>query len=216
MEETASDVPVRIRRAGFDLKTTPESLVLDRPVAEYQVSLLADGDPKRTWRYPGVDAERPLLVFDQASGVLLPWKHSLPARCLWLLFPGQLDLQVEGQAHCLEELPRLPWGWAGFRGQCWNLESATSLILREDEQTVLSIAVRPDETAKRPYLVGGRLFSPGEPGVRPPVSSAAHRPEERRRGAHTLAADGAQQVGSHSTNSAHPSPDRLAPEYGDG
>ena len=169
MEETASDVPVRIRRAGFDLKTTPESLVLDRPVAEYQVSLLADGDPKRTWRYPGVDAERPLLVFDQASGVLLPWKHSLPARCLWLLFPGQLDLQVEGQAHCLEELPRLPWGWAGFRGQCWNLESATSLILREDEQTVLSIAVRPDETAKRPYLVGGRLFSPGEPGVRPPV-----------------------------------------------
>ena len=167
--EESHSVPVRVRKTGFDWKTIPESLCLSQPAALYEVSLRADGQVKRTWRYPGVDAGRPLLVFDQASGALLPWKHTLPARCLWLLFPGQLDLQVEGQAECLEELPRLPWGWAGFRGQCWNLKSATGLMMRENGQTVLSVTVRPDETTSHPSLVGGQLFSPGKPGVRPPV-----------------------------------------------
>jgi hypothetical protein len=101
--EESYSVPVRVRRTGFDLKTTSESLSLSQPAATYQVSLLADGQVKRTWRYQGVDDERPLLAFDPERGTLLSWSHSLPARCLGLLYPGQFDLEVEGEAKLLVE-----------------------------------------------------------------------------------------------------------------
>jgi len=167
--EESYSVPVRVRRTGFDWKTTAESLCLNQPAATYEVSLLADGQVKRTWRYQGVDDELPLLVFDSERGTLLSWSHSLPARRPGLLYPAQLDLQVEGEAELLEELPRLPWGWAGFRGQIWDLSHATQFTLLKNGKTVLTVALRPDEAAQRPYLVGGQLLTPEQPGIRAPV-----------------------------------------------
>jgi len=162
-------VPVRVRKTGFDWKTTPESLPLSQPAATYEVSLLVDGQVKRTWRYQGVSDERPLLVFDVERGTLLSWKHSLPAHRLGLLYPARLELQVEGAAELLEELPRLPWGWASFRGQMWDLCRATQLTLLRDGQAFLTASLRPDESTQRPHLVGGQLISPERHGVGAPV-----------------------------------------------
>jgi hypothetical protein len=167
--EESYSVPVRVRRTGFDWKTTPESLSLSQPAPTYEVSLLADGQVKRTWRYQGVNDERPLLVFDPERGILLSWPHSLPARHLGLLYPGHFDLRVEGEAKVLEELPRLPWGWAGFCGQMWDLSHATRLTLLRDGETVLTATLRPDESMQRPHLVVGQLLAPEKPGVRAPV-----------------------------------------------
>jgi hypothetical protein len=168
--EETHDVPVRVRRVGFDLKTEPESLPLSRPAAVYKVSLLADGQVKRTWRFQGVDDERPLLAFDPERGTLLSWKNTLPARRLGLLYPAQLELEVE-EAELQEELPRLPWGWAGFRGQTWDLSRSTRLTLQRNGSALLTITLRPDETKQRPQLCGGQLLSPAErdSGVRAPV-----------------------------------------------
>lgn len=164
----ARAVPVRIHRSGFDRKTEAASSPLRQPAAQYTVSLQIDGQVQRTWQYPGVDSERPLLVFDPQRGTLLPWSYSLPARPLGLLYPAHLTLQISGDAHLLEDLPRLPWGWAGFCSETWDLTRATRLVLLKDGQEALVLPLRPDEAAQRPQLVGGNL-SPTIPDGRAPV-----------------------------------------------
>jgi hypothetical protein len=152
------EVPVHLRRAGYDLRTTAESLLLDAPCELYEVSLWIDDQPQRTWRYHGPDPEHPLLVFDAGRGALLRRGPSLLARPLWLLYPREVELEVTGDARLLEEFPPLPWGWSGFRGQAWDLSQATGLTLHHDGKR-FEIAVRPDEEAKRPQLVGGDLYT---------------------------------------------------------
>jgi len=168
-EEAYSPLQVRVRRTGFDRKTEVESLSLSQPAASYQVSLQVDGEMRRTWRYRGVSEEHPLLVFDPERFTILSWQHSLPARRLGLLYPAELDLQIEGQAELVEKLPRLPWGWSGFRAQTWDLSQATGLVLLKDDEAILTVPLRPDEEAQRPRLVGGQILAPEAPGVRVPV-----------------------------------------------
>jgi DNA-directed RNA polymerase alpha subunit len=162
-------VPVHVRRVGFDRKTTDETLPLTRPPAAIEVSLRVDGASKRTWRYQGVDAERPLLVFDPERGTLLSWTLSLPAGPLGLLYPADRELHVEGEARMLEELPRLPWGWSTFRGEIWDLTDAQKLVLPREEGKPLEVALRPDEAARRPTLEGGRPFAPAQDEEGEPV-----------------------------------------------
>lgn len=162
-------VPVRVRRTGFDWKTTAESLPLRQPAEIYEVTLLADGEVKNTWRYQGIDDKHPLLIFDAERGTLLKLSYSLPARRLGLLLPAELDLDIEGDAEFSEEWPRLPWGWATFQGQTWDLSLATRLVLSENGREVLTAMLRPDEAKQRPSLEGGNVLSPEKPGVRAPV-----------------------------------------------
>ena len=162
-------LPVRVRRVGFDWKTTEESLPLRQPAETFEVSLLANGQIKNTWRYQGIDDKHPLLVFDAERGTLLRLSYSLPARRLGLLYPARLDLHIEGDASLLEEWPRLPWDWAVFCGQTWDLKHATRFGLREDGRERLTVTLRPDEAKQRPTLEGGKLLVPEKPGVRAPV-----------------------------------------------
>jgi len=167
--EEEHTISVHVRRSGFDRKTEAESLSLSQPAEMYAVSLLVDGQVKRTWRYRGVDDEHPLLAFDPERFSSLSWQHSLPARCLGLLYPARLELQVEGEANSLEELPRLPWGWADFCGQIWDLSHTTRLTLLRDGETVLTVPLRPDESSNRPHLIDGQLLLPEASTVRAPV-----------------------------------------------
>jgi hypothetical protein len=158
-EERTFEVPVRVRRAGYDLRTTAESLLLNVPCERCEVSLWLDDQPQRTWHYHGLDKERPLLVFDAGRGALLRRNPSLPARPLWLLYPREAELEIAGEGGLLEEFPPLPWGWSGFRGQAWDLSRASRLTLRRGDKTLVAIPVRPDEGAQRPHLVRGDLFT---------------------------------------------------------
>ena len=155
-------VPVRVRRYGGDLQTTAESLLLRRPSCVYEASFQANEEQKRTWRYSGPDEDHPLLVFRADSGTIISSRRSLPGGTLWLVFREDLEPQFEGRADCLEEFPRLPGLWAKYRGQCWNLTSATRLSLLRDKDSIVRLTVRPDETVLRPHYVGGELFSPGQ------------------------------------------------------
>jgi redox-sensing transcriptional repressor len=159
--EQEYDVSVRVRRSGYDLRTTGETLLLNAPAESYEVSLSIDGQVQRTWRYPGPDPEHPLLVFDAARGTLLRRAPSLPARPLWLLYPRGADLEVAGDGRPVEEFPPLPWGWSRFRGQAWDLGQATQLRLRYKE-TLFTIPIRQDESARRPRLAGGHAFAGGD------------------------------------------------------
>jgi len=167
--EETTIIPVRVRRTGFDRKTEAESIPLHRPADMYEVSLLVDGEVKRTWRHRGVDDEHPLLAFDPERFTLLAWQRSLPARRLGLLYPAKLDLKVKGEGRLEEEFPRLPWGWASFRGEVWDLSQATGLDLLENDRPSLSLILRPDESANRPHLLGGQLLFPETRTIRVPV-----------------------------------------------
>lgn len=153
-------VPVHVRRRGFDRKTEAEVLPLTRPAERLEVSLIVDGKAKRAWRYQPIDEKHPLLVFDPERGKLLSWTLSLPAGPLGILYPAGCELQVEGDGRLVEELPRLPWGWAAFRGEIWDLTQATRLILSGDGEEELEVAVRPDQVVQAPSLEGGQMFSP--------------------------------------------------------
>lgn len=154
-----ADLPVRIRRSGYDLRTAPETFILDAPAESYEVSLLVEGEAKRQWRYHGPDRERPLLAFDPGSETLRRRGTALPAGPLWLLYPREAELDLVGQAQLLEEFPRLPGRWADFRVQAWDLSQVTRLALLQNGETLFSIAVRPDEASHRPHLVGGDVFT---------------------------------------------------------
>jgi len=161
-DHAAFRVPVRVTRSGGDLETTSESVLLDRPSSLYEVSFQVDGEPKRTWHYVGPSHDYPLMVFHPESGTMLAPKRSLPARVLWLVFPEDLEPKFEGEADCLEKLPRLPGIWAENQSQCWDLTHTSRLTLLRAGDRVLSVAVRPDETALRPHYVGGQPFMSGQ------------------------------------------------------
>lgn len=147
-------LPVRVERVGYNLQTTAEARVLERPLSTCEVTLRFDGEIQRTWPY---NLERSLLVFDPVRETLLPLNTSLPARPLWLLYSHNATLEIIGAADKIEEFPPLPWGWAGFKGENWDLSQATQLTLRRDNQDLLQLPVRPDELEKRPHLVSGTL-----------------------------------------------------------
>ena len=44
---------------------------------------------RRTWRVQGLRTDIPVLALDPEQGRLLPWKGTLPARELWLLYPAR-------------------------------------------------------------------------------------------------------------------------------
>jgi RNA polymerase primary sigma factor len=162
---THEKVAVRTRKSGFDWKTAPDSVPLTQPAPEYKVSLLADGELRREWVLPGVVDKQPLMVFDPGSGLLISWHHTLPARSLGLLYPRSLGLRVQGEARLLEELPRLPWEWANYRGQIWDLGGAKEVVLLGQGPEPLRVAVRADEALNRPRLEGGQQLVPGCEGV---------------------------------------------------
>ena len=168
-DESLPPIPVRVRRSGFDWHTTPESAVLRHPQPEYTVSFLVDGARKRTWHYPGMTGQCPLLVFDADRGTLLAWRHSLPARCLGLVYPAGTELRVEGESRLVEELPRMPWGWANYQGQQWDLAQASCLTLVKDGDEILTVPLRLDEAMQRPHLVGGEPLMAGRSELQAPV-----------------------------------------------
>jgi hypothetical protein len=98
-------------------------------------------------------------VFDPGKNILLSQGNSLPARTLWLLYPRTAEIQFEGKAAKMDECTHpLPWGWADFQGEAWDLSRATKLTLHRDGKEIFTIPIRPDEASQRPHLVGGNLF----------------------------------------------------------
>lgn len=166
-------VPVRVRRSGFDWATVLESVRLGMPAETYQAEFLVDGVAKRTWRFQGVDPDRPLFIFDAERLTALAWKLSLPAQCLGFMVPRDCALTVEGATspapRLLEELPRMRGGWSDFQGQIWEVSDGDRVRLSRDGQEILSAPVRADEVARRPALTGGDLTSEDPAGRRAPV-----------------------------------------------
>ncbi len=192
--ELETTLPLRLQRLGYNLQTPFETLVLERAIASCEVALLFDNQARRTWSF---DLDSPLLVFDPANHTLLRWKNSLPARPLWLLYPHDADLEISGSARKADEFPPLPWGWAGLKGEEWDLSQTSRLTLHRDEQPLFTVPVRADDMAQRPHLVEGTrhqtftliktpLYLGSPPVLRIPLVGRSNPDEELNRWRLTL------------------------------
>lgn len=203
---TAADqthqLPVHQHRAGHDWRTTATTFLIDWPAPVYRVELRLDGQPRRDWTFTGPTAEYPLLLFEPETSSLLRWSRSLPAQTLWLVFPTDAELMIEGQAAKIAVFPPLPWGWAGFKCESWDLTQASKLTIRRAGQNILDLPIRLAETPPKPHFVGGDLFTAPSlttptpvyigvpPAIRVPLSGRTSLNEELNRWRLILYSDG--------------------------
>lgn len=173
------EVPVEIRQEEFDLKTAAEAIPLPNPASEYRVELLfahpeEQGQPvveetRREWSFSGLSEDCPLVAFDLQSCAIVPTRGILPARPLWLLYPPDVNLEVEppGAVSERERLPRMPWGWHDFLGTLMDLTDAHRLVVRRAGDAVSNFPLERADLKDQPSLEGANL-RPIEDG-RPPL-----------------------------------------------
>lgn len=133
---TTDRISVDARRVDMDLKTRAAYATIQGPAREYRVRFYrqtesAHAELLREWKYDGLSATLPFLVFDPATGELMPQLKRLPARLLWILCPPGATLQSDPTSQSLiqERLPQLPWAWHTWRGYQLNLQGINTLKL---------------------------------------------------------------------------------------
>lgn len=116
---------------------------------------------QRSWYFRGMNASVPCFAFDYETRNLLSLNATLPARALWLLFPQDAALNVDGGS-CLEVGVALNGAWEGYQAEAWDLSNARSVQFGAQQ-----ILVEPDWSKLQPYLEGERVEGlsqqPGEP-----------------------------------------------------
>lgn len=136
------------RSTGWE--TEPYQIELP-PARDYRIILEAGAELQRAWHFHCANGHLPLLAFDPESGIFVPFHDTLPARPLWLLFPREQVVEVEGGAK-YEELPHLAGAWSGFKAEGWDLSHASVVIIG-----ATSIPVEFDTERLQPRLEGQRV-----------------------------------------------------------
>jgi len=161
---------VRVHRRGYDLETSAVDLPLENPSQRIIVSYccqetISDGSDEhsqytlRRWRIDLLPNEEqiPLVAFRPTDGRILRWNQTLPAEELWLLFPSDVELQIDGEGHILEYFPNFTGYWGEWNVQSWDLSKANALKLVKNGKAVCApipvLSAPPD-----PILVGDNLL----------------------------------------------------------
>lgn len=137
--------PFRMRWVN-GIQTDPCRIELEQP-ADYTMTLELGNDNKRSWQFQ-CSGNSLLLAFDPATGILITYQNSLPARQLWLLYSCGQRLEVEG-GNKFEELPPLAGAWSQYIVEGWDLSDAN--FVRIDKKI---IPVKHDVSSLRPRLEG--------------------------------------------------------------
>jgi hypothetical protein len=161
---------VRVHRRGYDLETSEVQLPLEKPASKMVVTYCyqergADDQENqaittlRRWRidlFPSLD-QLPLIVFSPNNGRMLRWNQTLPAEELWLLYPSDFELKVEGEGRVVESFPDLNSSYGQWNVQSWDLKKSTSVQLKKGEKAFRApipvLSVPPN-----PTLVGDNLL----------------------------------------------------------
>ncbi len=129
----------------------------------YSISFEVPGNRPRTWHFHSLSREIPIFAFDTDSGVLLPACTSLPARTVWLFFPQNIPVRVDG-GRLRETFPTSIDVWSDYQIAEWDLSDAEAVIFGE-----LSLPVEPDWTKLQPSLEGNEInglsYHKGEPRI---------------------------------------------------
>ena len=147
-------------RRGAGAVSRAAELRLPVPFSLVDVTLEAGNERLRSWRYPGVTRERPVLAFRPGDGQLIDDVEQLPAGEVWVVAPQLAKLTVvrDGQTagpRVVEEFP-LPSGeWAQFHGCHLDLQGCSQLeIVLNGRSSIIELR-DPHRHLDRPALHGG-------------------------------------------------------------
>lgn len=129
----AEEISVRVRRQGLIWVTEELEWLLEEPLEHVQVCLFSQGSSEPIISYnlrllpsPGYP---PLLAFRYEDGALCSLSPALPAQSLWLFYPANVELRIEGQARQIEALHPFSPPWHDWQAGAWDLEKARLLRL---------------------------------------------------------------------------------------
>ncbi|RMH44965.1 MAG: hypothetical protein D6694_05270 [Gammaproteobacteria bacterium] len=150
---------VRTYRRGLDWLTEEIEWSLDEPVENIQVELYIEGEKEPVTLYtlriiPRGDFP-PILAARYEDGALRPISPALKAKTLWLIYPSDAELYIEGEARQIERMHPYAPPWDGWQAQAWDLSKARLVrLVREGSDICPPIPVTlPDE----PTLLGEPL-----------------------------------------------------------
>ena len=84
-------------RMGELIETEPDEFDFSTLGEEYKVTLFAGDTPLRNWTFSGLSSDQPWLIFQGASGKLLP-KQAITERDIWIVFPTSWAISTPVQA----------------------------------------------------------------------------------------------------------------------
>lgn len=160
---------VRLLRRRQDTLIREVFFPIEQPVAQVAVGLFyREGTREemlRRWTLPLAPSgdRTPLLAFRAQDGRQVRASSSLPAEVLYLVYPSDTEVALEGPGRRVEEYSAMYGGWQGWQVYAWDLTEAWSVSLFRRKQQVgysIPVAGRMPE----PQLVGGALspYSQGE------------------------------------------------------
>lgn len=120
---------------GHELELPAQYLPLGEPAREYRCKILVNQKPVLSVSLVGLSKERPIMLFAPRTGKALGTR--VADRQVWILYPAQSQLMVDGRGPAmLEEFPP-QWGpWSGYRS-CWlELREARSIQLTNPAYTL--------------------------------------------------------------------------------
>lgn len=127
-----------------------------RPAKSWSVSLDSEGDSLNL-AFEGLD-DIPGLLFEPATGRLLPAAAGVRADDAWVLTPADVNLEgieADGSRRPVtdvQELPERTGEWSGFRLRHIDLRGVRALSFIDAARKERRVSVRPG--AERPRLVG--------------------------------------------------------------
>ncbi|MEJ5203052.1 MAG: hypothetical protein WHV66_12555, partial [Anaerolineales bacterium] len=154
---------VRIRRSGQEYQTEEIEWMIEEPVEQIQVALVycENGEEEEkiafrwTLRVVPADNAPPLLAFHAGNRQLRRPTPALPAQMLWLLYPVDCELQMEGQPHKVGALHPFAEPWHVWQAQLWELSRVSLIRVLKDGREVCPPV--PVTAPQEPQLIGQEI-----------------------------------------------------------
>ena len=165
-------ISLALRSRNDFLESDQRGFFLDQPAQAYEFSLIVNNESVRTWCFPGVSRDQPILAFDPDSARIIIWRDALPAKPIWLIIPEGYTLSATWRGEksiervpIIEEFPPLGRGWDRYHGLHVDLSGFTALVLTGSGDHVSIPLLPPDEAGRDPELIDGcELWSfPADP-----------------------------------------------------
>jgi hypothetical protein len=124
----------RVRRYGPDWQTEEIEYLVEQPVGAVQISLTAQTEFdsqicfRRALRLLPTK-EKPLLAFRYTDHAPRASTPTLSAEDLWLFYPVDVDLHIEGRYRVIEQLHPFAMPWQQWQAQAYDLQQAHAVRL---------------------------------------------------------------------------------------
>lgn len=147
--EPDSDIPVRLRPIDKGWQSEEKEYPIEVPVSHIEFSLIGLQDDKneemvflhRSLRILPPE-KSPLLAFRYEDNSLCQTVQTLPARTLWLFYPSGANIDFEGEARLVEELPAFSSPMSQWQAKAWDLQNVSLVHLTcEESHLGLTFAV---------------------------------------------------------------------------